>query len=82
MWKFWPGFGVFAGMWKSSLLDNSPLLSLIDSETTGKSFARKIAFQSVDMSTGKVVIFDESIPDDLRVSAISSSGSLPVAFPP
>jgi predicted acylesterase/phospholipase RssA len=34
------------------------------------------------MSTGKVVVFDETLPQDLIVSAITSSGSLPVAFPP
>lgn len=82
MWTFWPGFGVFSGLWKASFLDNSPLLGLIESETKGRKFSRKVAFQSVDMSTGKVVIFDETIPDELRVSAIASSGSLPVAFPP
>jgi predicted acylesterase/phospholipase RssA len=34
------------------------------------------------MTSGKVVIFDENTPDELRTQAIVSSGSLPIVFPP
>ena len=73
---------IVEGLWKSSFLDNSPLYNLIDNLADDKTFHRKVAFQSVDMSSGKVVVFDENTPDELKTQAIVSSGSLPIVFPP
>jgi predicted acylesterase/phospholipase RssA len=73
---------IVEGLWKSSFLDNQPMYDLMDKVTEDKTFHRKVAFQSVDMNSGKVVIFDENTPDELKTKAIVSSGSLPIVFPP
>ena len=66
LWKQWPYMSIVEGLWKSSFLDNSPLYDLIDNYTKNKTFHRKVAFQSVDMTSGKVVIFDENTPNELK----------------
>ena len=43
---------------------------------------RKVAIQSVDLNTGQVVIFDETVPMEIRNDAIRSSASIPAVFPP
>jgi predicted acylesterase/phospholipase RssA len=48
----------------------------------GKPYKRKVSIQSVDLNTGKVIIFDESVPENLRAKAILSSASIPGFFPP
>lgn len=36
----------------------------------------------MDLNTGKIIIFDENTPDDVKAEAIASSASLPGAFSP
>ena len=43
---------------------------------------RKVAIQSVDLNTGQVVIFDETVPMEIRNKVIRSSASIPAIFPP
>jgi len=43
---------------------------------------RKIAIQSVDLNTGQVVIFDETVPMEIRNDVVRSSASIPAVFPP
>lgn len=49
---------------------------------SGKQIKRKISIQSVDLITGKVVIFDETIPTELIEDVLFSSASIPAVFPP
>jgi predicted acylesterase/phospholipase RssA len=62
LYTWWPYVSVAAGFWRSSFLDSEPLHSKIKGYLDGKTFKRKVAFQSVDVNTGKVVIFDEQTP--------------------
>ena len=48
----------------------------------GESIKRALSIQSVDLLTGKIVIFDETIPEDQKVDALFSSASIPGIFPP
>lgn len=73
---------VFAPFWKNSFLDNSKMQEIFDNEYADKPFKRKFTFQSVDLVTGKVVMFDETIPMEIRNKAVRSSCSIPSVFPP
>ena len=55
---------------------------MIKSFLADRNFTRKAAFQSVDLSTGKIVIFDENTPRDIVPDAILASASIPAFFPP
>ena len=45
-------------------------------------FKRKVTIQSVDLNTGQVVIFDETVPMEIRNQVILSSATIPAIFPP
>ncbi len=45
-------------------------------------FRRKISYQSVDISNGQVVVFDETTPMKVRNKSIVSSASIPAVFSP
>lgn len=70
------------GVYYPSMLDSSPLHREISSHLDGKPFLRKLAIQSVDLNTGKVIIFDENTPEDIKSEAVASSASIPGAFSP
>jgi hypothetical protein len=55
---------VVAGLWESSFLDTQPFIDFLEVETMNKTFQRKVAFQTVDLNTGKVLVFDENTPAD------------------
>jgi hypothetical protein len=46
----------------------------------GRPFKRKISFHSVDVQTGQLVVFDETIPPEEIVPLVRSSASLPFIF--
>jgi len=46
----------------------------------GRPFKRKISFHSVDVQTGQLVVFDETIPPDEIVPLARSSASIPFIF--
>jgi predicted acylesterase/phospholipase RssA len=61
-------------------LDASPLYHKIEAVMNGRPFKRKIGFQSVDFNSGHIVIFDETIPQELQAKAVCSSASIPPVF--
>ena len=46
-----------------------------------RTFKRKVSIQAVDLSTGSVLIFDETTPSKYIPSAIVGSASIPGLFP-
>ena len=64
------------------MLDSTPLHNLLKEKLDGRPFKRKIAFHSVDTKTGRVVIYKDDMPEDLRPYAILGSASLPGGFSP
>lgn len=78
----WPYVNFFGGVYYPSFLDSSPLHVEIHRHLDGKQFKRKLAIQSVDLNTGKVIIFDENTPDAIKAEAVASSGSVPGFFSP
>ena len=48
----------------------------------GHPYKRKLSIQSVDLNSGSIVIFDETVPEELRSKVILSSASIPSFFPP
>ena len=69
-------------MWKNSIVDNTGMKDTIDNLFRNIPWKRKVAIQSVDLNTGQVVIFDETVPMEIRNKAILSSASIPAIFPP
>lgn len=43
---------------------------------------RHVYFQAVDLNTGNVIIFDETIPPEDLAKVIIASASIPIAFEP
>lgn len=81
-WDWWPVWNIAAGLWESSFLDTQPLYDFLDTETKNKTFRRKVAFQTVDLNTGKVLVFDENVPQDKLSQSLAASASVPGAFSP
>lgn len=52
----------------------------IDRHLVGRKYKRKVAFQSVDLNTGKVIIFDEDTPEKYQAKSVAASASIPGAF--
>lgn len=71
-----------SGLWKDALLDSTPMKDMITQYLEGKPFKRKITYQAVDLNTGRVVTFDERIPEDMKIASVLSSGSIPGFFSP
>lgn len=40
------------------------------------------SWQAVDLNTGRVVIFDETVPEEFRAIAVKASASIPGFFSP
>jgi predicted acylesterase/phospholipase RssA len=81
-WTTWPYVNFFGGVYYASFLDSTPIHDEIHRHLDNRTFKRKIAIQSVDLNTGKVIIFDENTPDDIRSEAVASSASIPGMFSP
>jgi len=69
-------------LWKPSAVDNSNLVEAIYKEMLGRSFQKMLNIVSVDLSTGDVIIFDETTPTDKQHLAMVASASIPGMFPP
>ena len=41
-----------------------------------------LSIQSVDLKTGRIVLFDENVPEEIRIKSLISSASIPFVFPP
>lgn len=65
-----------------AFLDSSPLKNILEGIFKGRTFKRKFSWQAVDLNTGSVVIFDETVPDELKHLAVLASASLPGFFSP
>jgi len=82
LFEFWPTY-VFEPFWKDSIIDPSQLYDKLHVLLNNKPYKRKISIQSVDVNTGKIIIFDETIKDDeMRAKVVLSSASIPAFFPP
>jgi predicted acylesterase/phospholipase RssA len=80
-WEYWP-YKLIAPFRKSSMVDNSKFVDMVNTKLADRPFMRKFSWQSVDIQTGQVVIFDESTPMEVRNRAVMSSASIPFVFPP
>lgn len=83
VYRSWFPFGKIAGLWKSSVLDSSPLHKLARTVLDGKairSSGRAIRVGATSLTTGKYRIFDESYHD--VVGAVLASSAFPAMFEP
>lgn len=80
-WKFWPSI-FFPPLWKNSITNSMGFVDAVYNMFRDIPFKRKISIQSVDINTGHVVIFDETVPIEIRNSMVMSSATLPSIFPP
>ena len=80
-WKFWPTI-FFEPLWKKSIANAGGLVDTLNNLLRDIPFKRKISIQSVDLNTGHVVIFDETVPMEIRNQVVMSSATLPSIFPP
>ena len=76
----WPHYGVFGGIWKDALIDNSPLKDMIHETLSGREYQRMVSFQAVDLNSGRVITFDNSVPEEYRIDAVIASASIPGFF--
>jgi len=79
MWSFWPTY-IIEPFYKKSFTDFSALGELVKNILHKRPWIRKISIQSVDLITGKVVIFDETVSESERDKAVLSSTSIPSIF--
>ena len=61
MFKMWPKWGLIAGFWEPSFVDATPAHERIHGKLINK-MKRKVAFQSVDMNTGLLHSYNETMP--------------------
>jgi predicted acylesterase/phospholipase RssA len=80
-WSFWPYY-VIEPFYKKSFVDFSKFTTFLHEKMKGRPWVRKVSIQSVDLITGKVVIFDENLSPEIREKAVISSASIPFVFPP
>lgn len=80
-WEFWP-HKIIDPFHKMSAVNNEGWFSVMEEYFGDKPFQRKVSWQAVDANTGQVVVFDETVPLEVRNKAIIGSGSVPFAFPP
>ena len=78
----WPIFGPLATYWKPSFTDFTPMHEKGDSVMKNKQLHRRVAFQSVDINTGKVHTFTEAEPKELYGEMVVASASLALMFQP
>ena len=77
----WPNLW-YQAFFKSSIMDPSRAIDFLDKHIGSEPFKRKFSWLSVNIANSQVVIFDESIPNNIRLEAIFSSASIPFVFPP
>mmetsp|Transcript_1580 Transcript_1580/g.2783 ORF Transcript_1580/g.2783 Transcript_1580/m.2783 type:complete len:138 (+) Transcript_1580:225-638(+) len=82
LWNYWPTFGFMAGLWKSSLTDNTKVEELIKAIVADKELRRSVIIKTVDLITGRVVMYDEETPLDKLAVALKASAAIPLFFPP
>jgi len=82
MWRVWPGSNLLGGIWKDAFLDSTPLANMIKAMLENRPFLRKFAYLATEMSTGRVVLFDEDVPEEFRAKSLLASASLPGFFSP
>ena len=80
LWNYWPGY--IQGLWRSSLFDNTGMREFAERVMEGREFQRSVVVQSVDLSTGEVIVFDETTPRNKQYLALLASASIPIFFPP
>jgi NTE family protein len=80
-WSFWP-MKIIEPFYKTSFVDTSKFYAFIEESLTGRDYKRMLSISSVDLKTGKIVLFDETVPEELRVKSLISSASIPFVFPP
>lgn len=80
-WEFWR-LAIIEPFYKTSFVDVSKFHEIIHNIYDGKTLKRKISIQSVDLITGKVVIFDETVDRSIWEQVLFSSASIPAIFPP
>jgi predicted acylesterase/phospholipase RssA len=68
--------------YKTSFADTSKFDAFVAEYLTGREYKRMLSISSVDLKTGKIVLFDETVPDEIRVKSLISSASIPFVFPP
>jgi predicted acylesterase/phospholipase RssA len=54
----------------------------MEARLEGRDYKRLLSTQSIDIKTGKIILFDETVPRDLRAKSVVSSSSIPFVFPP
>jgi predicted acylesterase/phospholipase RssA len=54
----------------------------MEARLEGRDFKRMLSIQSVDLKSGKIILFDERVPSDIRAKSVISSASIPFVFPP
>lgn len=81
-WSFWPYVHLAGGLIYDAFLDSKNMRNVLEETMKGRTFKRSFSWQAVDLNTGSVVIFDETVPDELKAAAVLSSASIPGAFSP
>ena len=82
LWQFWPGLHIFGGLVKDAFIDSTPLREMAETTFQNRTFKRAFGWQSVDLNTGTVYTFDETIPSEYVPYAILASASIPGFFSP
>ena len=81
-WYWWPTLGPLEAIWRPSLLDNHKMKDKIHEIMKNQKLYRNLTIQAVDLSTGQVIIFDETTPMDELSKAVIASASIPMFFEP
>jgi len=81
-WENWPIFGVVDSLWKPSLFDNSAMKHFVASTLNPRAIKRALVVKAVDLMTGDITVFDETIPQEEFGAAVTASASVPVFFSP
>ena len=61
LWDYWPMY-IEGLLWKNALFDSTGIHNMTRDVMEGREFQRSLIVQSVDLSTGEVVVFDETTP--------------------
>jgi hypothetical protein len=81
-WSNWPILGPIEGIWRSSVIDNSNMVKFAHELFDNTGYKRGLILSAVDINTGEIVIFDETISAEHRAMAVIASASIPLMFPP
>lgn len=81
-WEWWPLVGPVQGLWRKSMIDNTKMIDFLHQTFDNREFKRGLVLEAVDINTGDIIIFDETISPEHRAWAIIASASIPLVFPP